>query len=176
MTSSWSLTRVLIATTRAHDSHQFAPHRRHYPNGWRVLPFGVPVNANGARWCSGSCCAPFFFRRLSKTKTQPFTRTGRWLPVGVYSVGGSVPYRSRTQQAAYYEHDQTKALPLSPLRGKIRDRADGIPFRDVEHKIVCLGCDETLSGREGAFVLKYFLVSGRRRTRAVGVAVTGVSQ
>jgi hypothetical protein len=43
MTSSWSLTRVLIATTRAHDSHQFAPHRRHDPNGWRVLPFGVPV-------------------------------------------------------------------------------------------------------------------------------------
>lgn len=126
MTSSWSLTRVLIATTRAHDSHQFAPHRRHDPNGWRVLPFGVPVNANGARWCSGSRCAPFFFAEKRRNHSLDGTLAAR----GVFLSG--VRFRTVAERSEWHnhEHDQTSGLTvlLSGLQDEVPDRADGIAF------------------------------------------------
>jgi len=33
------------------------------------------------------------------------------------------------------------------------------PSVEVDEKIACIGCGGSLSGREGAFILKYFLVN-----------------
>jgi hypothetical protein len=46
------------------------------------------------------------------------------------------------------------------------------PSIGVDDKIACISCGEPLSGRDGAFILKYFLVNrpeGKRSSRA-GVA------
>jgi hypothetical protein len=47
----------------------------------------------------------------------------------------------------------------------------------ADSEITCINCGGPLTGREGPFVLKYFLVSRHQRTRAAaGVAVARASQ
>jgi hypothetical protein len=53
---------------------------------------------------------------------------------------------------------------------------ESLPSIEVDHKIVCLGCGETLNGREGAFILKYFLVNRPEEKRASLVDVARASR
>jgi len=51
------------------------------------------------------------------------------------------------------------------------------PQVEADTEITCVSCGEPLTGREGLFLFKYFLVSRRQRKRAAaGVAVARPSQ
>jgi hypothetical protein len=56
----------------------------------------------------------------------------------------------------------------------VRMEAPGV---EADTQVSCISCGGPLPGREGPFLLKYFLVSRRLRTRAAaGVAVARASQ
>jgi hypothetical protein len=60
-----------------------------------------------------------------------------------------------------YGNSFGKSVRLPKLRAHykvVRMESDAI---DVEGQIVCRRCGAPLQGREGKYVLKYFLVSGR---------------
>jgi hypothetical protein len=50
------------------------------------------------------------------------------------------------------------------------------PPVEVDEKIACISCGGTLSGREGAFILKYFLVNRPKEKQASRFDVAGASR
>ena len=72
--------------------------------------------------------------------------------------------KKRMRDQAMPRHARNNALPLPELRRRVHAcRAEAGPPPD--HQIECRRCGAPLHGREGKFILKYFLI-GRGRTQA----------